>query len=150
MTTVDLADLAPGDAGICAFVLSSSIAMKRMYTKDVTFIAHGFTPAPVYRSLLEEEGIALVEGRPEELLGDPAGELRDYETVFRRKDGSPLHFLVNASVVHDAEGKITAVTSPFPEEGWTYGYDELHRLTSATNTSNSGSKANDGKMDSRK
>lgn len=30
MTTVDLADLAPGDAGICAFVLSSSIAMKRL------------------------------------------------------------------------------------------------------------------------
>jgi len=50
----------------------SSVAMKRMYTKDVTFIAHGFTPAPVYRSLLEEEGIALVEGRPEELLGESA------------------------------------------------------------------------------
>jgi len=47
-----------------------SVAMKRMYSNDVTFIAHGFTPAPVYRSLLEEEGIGLVEGRPEELLGE--------------------------------------------------------------------------------
>jgi thioredoxin reductase (NADPH) len=48
----------------------SSVAMKRMFTDDVTFIAHGFSPAPVYRALLEEEGIGLVEGRPEELLGD--------------------------------------------------------------------------------
>lgn len=48
----------------------TSVAMKRMYTKDVTFIAHGFAPAPVYRTLLEDEGIALIEGRPEELLGE--------------------------------------------------------------------------------
>jgi thioredoxin reductase (NADPH) len=47
-----------------------SVGMKQMYTKDVTFLAHGFTLAPVYRALLEEEGIGLVEGRPEELLGE--------------------------------------------------------------------------------
>jgi thioredoxin reductase (NADPH) len=47
-----------------------SIGMKRMFTSDVTFIAHGFSPAPVYKALLEEEGIGLVEGRPEELLGE--------------------------------------------------------------------------------
>jgi len=52
----------------------TSIAMKRMYTSDVTFLAHGFAPAPVYRSLLEEENIGLVEGRPEELLGEKALE----------------------------------------------------------------------------
>jgi thioredoxin reductase (NADPH) len=46
-----------------------SIGMKQMYTKDVTFLAHGFTLLPVYRELLEAEGIGLVEGRPEELLG---------------------------------------------------------------------------------
>ena len=51
-----------------------SIAMKRMYTEDVTFLAHGFSPAPVYRTLLEEEGIGLVEGRPEEILGEKALE----------------------------------------------------------------------------
>lgn len=47
-----------------------SVAMKQMYTKDVTFLAHGFSPAPVYRTLLEDEGIGLIEGRPEELLGE--------------------------------------------------------------------------------
>ncbi len=51
-----------------------SVGMKQMYTKDVTFLAHGFTLAPVYRSLLEDEGIGLVEGRPEELLGEQALE----------------------------------------------------------------------------
>lgn len=47
-----------------------SIGMKQMYTRDVTFLAHGFSPAPVYRTVLEDEGIGLVEGRPEELLGE--------------------------------------------------------------------------------
>jgi thioredoxin reductase (NADPH) len=47
-----------------------SVAMKRLYTGDVTFLAQGFSPAPPYRALLEEEGIGLVEGRPEELLGE--------------------------------------------------------------------------------
>ena len=51
-----------------------SVGMKQMYTKDVTFLAHGFTLAPVYRTLLEDEGIGLVEGRPEELLGEKALE----------------------------------------------------------------------------
>jgi thioredoxin reductase (NADPH) len=52
----------------------TSIAMKRMYTGDVTFLSHGFALAPVYRTLLEDEGIGLVEGRPEELLGEKALE----------------------------------------------------------------------------
>jgi thioredoxin reductase (NADPH) len=47
-----------------------SIGMKRMFTGDVTFLSHGFSLAPVYRTLLEDEGIGLVEGRPEELLGE--------------------------------------------------------------------------------
>ncbi|MBI5103329.1 MAG: NAD(P)/FAD-dependent oxidoreductase [Nitrospirae bacterium] len=46
-----------------------SLAMKRMYTNDVTFLAHGFSPLPQYAELLKDEGIGLVEGRPEELLG---------------------------------------------------------------------------------
>ena len=36
MTSVDLEDLSPGDAGICVFLLASSISMKRM-----TEFAHG-------------------------------------------------------------------------------------------------------------
>jgi len=30
LTSIDIEDLGPGDAGICAYVLSSSISMKRM------------------------------------------------------------------------------------------------------------------------
>ena len=48
----------------------TSIGMKRMFTSDVTFLSHGFSLAPAYKALLEEEGIGLVEGRPEELLGE--------------------------------------------------------------------------------
>jgi len=33
----------------------------------------------------------------------------------------------------DAEGKINTVTSPFCLEGWSYSYDQLHRLVSALN-----------------
>jgi len=47
-----------------------SVGMKQMYTGDVTFLAHGFSLAPVYKALLDEEGIGLIEGRPEELLGE--------------------------------------------------------------------------------
>jgi YD repeat-containing protein len=34
----------------------------------------------------------------------------------------------------DALGRISGVTSPIAGEGWTYGYDDLHRLTSADNS----------------
>ena len=61
-----------------------SVGMKQMYTKDVTFLAHGFKLAPVYRTLLEDEGIGLVEGRPEELLGESALE------GVRMQDGSVI------------------------------------------------------------
>jgi thioredoxin reductase (NADPH) len=47
-----------------------SVGMKQLFTRDVTFLAHGFSVAPAYAALLEEEGIGLVEGRPEELLGE--------------------------------------------------------------------------------
>ena len=47
-----------------------SVGMKQIFTSDVTFLAHGFSLAPQYTALLEDEGIGLVEGRPEELLGE--------------------------------------------------------------------------------
>ncbi len=47
-----------------------SIGMKQMFTKDVTFLAQGFSLSPQYAALLDEEGIGRVEGRPEELLGE--------------------------------------------------------------------------------
>jgi thioredoxin reductase (NADPH) len=58
-----------------------SVGMKQLYTRDVTFLAHGFSLGPAYRTLLEEERIGLVEGRPEELLGE-----KDLEGV-RMSDG---------------------------------------------------------------
>ncbi len=47
-----------------------SIGMKQMFTGDVTFLSHGFTLSPQCAQLLDDEGIGLVEGRPEELLGE--------------------------------------------------------------------------------
>jgi RHS repeat-associated protein len=38
----------------------------------------------------------------------------------------------------DALGRVSQVTSPFAGEGWSYGYDELGFLTTATNLSGSG------------
>ena len=47
-----------------------SVGMKQMFTSDVTFLAQGFSLTPAYAAMLKEEGIGLVEGRPEELLGE--------------------------------------------------------------------------------
>jgi thioredoxin reductase (NADPH) len=47
-----------------------SVGMKQLFTSDVTFLAHGFSLTPSYAMILEDEGIGLVEGRPEELLGE--------------------------------------------------------------------------------
>ncbi len=42
-----------------------------------------------------------------DLLNSPGGQIRGYETVLHRKDGRPIHFLVNAGAVCDPEGRIT-------------------------------------------
>lgn len=51
-----------------------SLGMKQLFTRDVTFLAQGFSLSPQYVSLLADEEIGLVEGRPEELLGETALE----------------------------------------------------------------------------
>ena len=43
----------------------------------------------------------------------------------------------NMSYGRDDAGQITAVTSTFTDESWTYAYDALRRLLTATNTDNS-------------
>ncbi|HUQ04806.1 MAG TPA: FG-GAP-like repeat-containing protein [Kofleriaceae bacterium] len=43
----------------------------------------------------------------------------------------------NLGYARNAKGLVTAVTSPVANEGWSYGYDELDRLISATNTTSS-------------
>lgn len=45
--------------------------------------------------------------------------------------------LQNLAYTRNSKGLITKVTSAFAYEGWTYGYDELDRLTTATNTTSS-------------
>ncbi len=47
-----------------------SIGMKQMFTEDVTFLSHGFSVQQQYAQLLADEGIGLIEGRPEELIGE--------------------------------------------------------------------------------
>jgi thioredoxin reductase (NADPH) len=47
-----------------------SLGMKKMFTDDVTFLAHGFSLPPDYSEAMADEGIVTVEGRPEELLGE--------------------------------------------------------------------------------
>ena len=42
----------------------------------------------------------------------------------------------NLQYTRNDDGLVEGVTSPFPDEGWSYGYDPWHQLTSATNTSN--------------
>jgi RHS repeat-associated protein len=46
--------------------------------------------------------------------------------------------LQKLSYTRDAEGKISSITSPFPDESWTYTYDDLHRLTSAVDATTPG------------
>lgn len=50
---------------------------------------------------------------------------------------SPSLTLQNLSYTLNDAGMATQVTSPFGAEGWTYGYDELNRLTSSTNAGSS-------------
>ncbi len=52
----------------------TSIGMKQLFTKDVTFIAQGMSLNPHYAQVLSDEGIPLVEGKPEELVGETALE----------------------------------------------------------------------------
>src|SRR5262249_32251032 len=40
----------------------------------------------------------------------------------------------NLGYSRDNEGKILTITSPVGNEGWTHAYDDLHELTSSTNT----------------
>jgi RHS repeat-associated protein len=46
--------------------------------------------------------------------------------------GSTQSAIQNLVYTPDPAGLVTQVTSPFPNESWTYDYDNLHRLTAAT------------------
>lgn len=46
----------------------------------------------------------------------------------------PTGTIQNLEYSHSGDGLLESVTSPFPDEAWSYGYDAWHRLTSATAT----------------
>ena len=46
-----------------------ALAMKQLYTKDITFIPYQFSLPPSWEEVLEEEGIRVVEGRPLRIIG---------------------------------------------------------------------------------
>lgn len=98
-----------------------SVGMKRLFTRDVTFLAHGFSLMPEYAALLEEEGIRLVEGRPEELIGGESLEavrLADGRVipceVIMGWGGISLNdeYLEGLPLKRDAEGFKIATTGP--------------------------------------
>lgn len=47
-----------------------ALAMKEMYTKDISLMLYTLAVPPVYIEELDENGIRLVNGRPKRLLGD--------------------------------------------------------------------------------
>ena len=61
-----------------------ALAMKEMYTKDITLLLYFFDPPPEYKDLLNEEGIILIKDRPARIIGSEkieALELQDGRRV---------------------------------------------------------------------
>ena len=59
------------------------------------------------------------------------GFLTDIDTVAGSTTIQDLHYAL------DPAGIATQVTSPFANEGWSYAYDDLYRMTTSTNLSDS-------------
>ena len=59
------------------------------------------------------------------------GFLTDIDTVAGSTTIQDLHYTL------DPAGIATQVTSPFANEGWSYAYDDLYRMTTSTNLSDS-------------
>ena len=64
---------------------------------------------------------------------DQRGWVTDIETQSENSSGV-MTDRVDLAYSHDAKGRITAVDSFKAAEDWTYAYDDLDRLTAATNT----------------
>jgi thioredoxin reductase (NADPH) len=57
-----------------------AVAMKEMFTRDISLILYFYDPPDEYKVLLREEGISLIKGRPVKIIGDDrmeALELQD-------------------------------------------------------------------------
>jgi thioredoxin reductase (NADPH) len=59
-----------------------ALAMKKMFTKDITLVLYFYDPPEDYREELRSEGIPLVKGRPARLVGAEAIE------ALKMKDGA--------------------------------------------------------------
>jgi thioredoxin reductase (NADPH) len=90
-----------------------AMAMRRMYTKDITLLLLMYEPPEDFKEELAEEGIALVKGRPRRVLGEErltGVELEDRRVLpcealmfnfgFRLND----EFLSELPLPRDAEG----------------------------------------------
>jgi len=56
------------------------------------------------------------------------GSLRNYEATLRRKDGSPIHVLINAFALHDSEGRVLQIRGLMLDVTGLRTYQsELHR-----------------------
>lgn len=87
----------------------------------------GYVTSATYNADGKVTTIANANGTTTTRPHDPG---RGWLTGIQTKSGANV--VQDNKFTRDASGKITKVTSPFPDESWTYAYDEADQLTSAT------------------
>lgn len=91
-------------------------------------------PGIVAEAQYEADGkLSLVSGANGTLSTRSYSRERGWLTHLRTTAGAAV--IQDLSYSFDAEGKLRATASPFENEAWSYGYDELHRLTVARDLS---------------
>lgn len=102
--------------------INIALAMKRMFTKDITFIPYRFSLPDSAEEVLEEEGIRVETVEPVKLIGEPelkALELKNGERIacdaIMASFGTKLNdgFLIDLSLKKDAVGFKYAVNSQY-------------------------------------
>jgi RHS repeat-associated protein len=104
-------------------------------------------PATVQYQYDEAGRVAALPGLVTQVVWDAGGQLVEQHnangTATTRSYGAGRHLLAHIQTTgpdglvqdsvfeRDRDGLITAIDSPFPDESWLYGYDELHRLVDA-------------------
>ncbi|MDA8422592.1 MAG: NAD(P)/FAD-dependent oxidoreductase [Nitrospiraceae bacterium] len=102
--------------------INIALAMKQMFTKDITFIPYQFSLPDSAEEVLEEEGIRVETVEPVKLIGEPklkALELKNGERIacdaIMASFGTKLNdgFLIDLSLKKDAVGFKYAVNSQY-------------------------------------
>ncbi len=102
--------------------INIALAMKQMFTKDITFIPYRFSLPDSAEEVLEEEGIRVETVEPVKLIGEPelkALELKNGERIacdaIMASFGTKLNdgFLIDLSLKKDAVGFKYAVNSQY-------------------------------------